>query len=251
MVVLFLPSSSLFSEYGEPSNGLFEQRTSAHGGIFLPGQDYTPLTFQVPISPRAEDSLSEHTVDPAILEGCRLPPAEKNTIGAASGCATFRPRSSKVNKPSVVIDTRSRKRSARLPRGANGKKASFSTILAHFSALTAEDRMQFLSWLFEGALSQCLISPPSLTTTSSRAASRARAVSCTDSSSDSEDSPVYLHSSRKDLTWSEEEDRLLVKLKEQEKLTWPEEIGRFGQVFPGRSSGSIKVHWSTKVSKRY
>ncbi|KAJ5259351.1 hypothetical protein N7478_012332 [Penicillium angulare] len=77
----------------EPLNGLFDQpidNTLAHGGIFLPALDYTPLASQALISPRAEDSLSEYLMDPAILEECCLPAVEKNTTGAASACVTFR-----------------------------------------------------------------------------------------------------------------------------------------------------------------
>ncbi|KAJ5981937.1 hypothetical protein N7451_012037 [Penicillium sp. IBT 35674x] len=57
-------------------------------------------------------------------------------------------------------------------------------------------------------------------------------------------------SSRKGLKWSAEEDRLLVKLREEEKLAWPEVTKRFGQVFPGRKQGSLQVYWSTELSKQ-
>lgn len=57
-------------------------------------------------------------------------------------------------------------------------------------------------------------------------------------------------SSRKGLPWSVEENRLLVKLREKENLAWSEVIKRFGQKFPGRSKGSIQVHWSTTLGKQ-
>ena len=54
---------------------------------------------------------------------------------------------------------------------------------------------------------------------------------------------------RKGLAWPTEEDSLLVRL-EEENITWSEAIRQFDQVFPGRISGSIKVRWSTDVSKQ-
>jgi hypothetical protein len=51
---------------------------------------------------------------------------------------------------------------------------------------------------------------------------------------------------RKGLAWSAEEDRLLVKLKE-ENLPWNEMLRRFDQNFLGRMPGSIEVSSRNRV----
>ncbi|KAH6869580.1 hypothetical protein B0T10DRAFT_467191 [Thelonectria olida] len=46
------------------------------------------------------------------------------------------------------------------------------------------------------------------------------------------------------------EDKLLLKLKEDEKLTWPKIHQRFCETYPGRSVESLQVHYSTKLESR-
>lgn len=41
-----------------------------------------------------------------------------------------------------------------------------------------------------------------------------------------------------------------MKLRKKKKLEEDDVIRRFEQLFPGRSPGSIQVHWSTKLNKR-
>lgn len=42
------------------------------------------------------------------------------------------------------------------PKKSSGRQStSFTIVCAQFSALLVEDRLQFLSWLFEGALTHC------------------------------------------------------------------------------------------------
>ncbi|CAG8092239.1 unnamed protein product [Penicillium salamii] len=162
---------------------------------------------------------------------------------------------SKINNVSVVVESRPKTRTGRPSQGVSGKNVSFSIVRAQFSALSVDDRLQFLSWLFEGALSHCLTTPSS---TNDAAASR-----CI-SKQDEDMAPKSTHlgtraeiidtehtrSSRKGLRWSVEEDHLLVKLKEKENLAWSEVFKRFGQKFPGRSEGSIQVYWSTTLRKQ-
>jgi hypothetical protein len=121
-------------------------------------------------------------------------------------------------------------------------------------ALPVEDRLQFLSWLFEGALSHCI---------STRANTDVASLSGCISSQDVDisydcDQPSPNTSlidgqhppTRKGLPFSVEESRLLVELREEQKLTWPEVTRRFAQNFPGRTKGSLQVYWSTTLKKQ-
>lgn len=56
-------------------------------------------------------------------------------------------------------------------------------------------------------------------------------------------------STRKHRPWSVEEDRLLVKLREEQGLAWSEVTWHFAQKFPGRSKGSIQVYYGTTLKK--
>ncbi|CAG8019175.1 unnamed protein product [Penicillium salamii] len=161
----------------------------------------------------------------------------------------------KTNNLSVVVESRPKSTTGRPSQGLGRKNVSFSIVRAQFSALSVDDRLQFLSWLFEGALAHCLTTPSS---TNDAAASRSI------SNQDENMTPKSKHlgkgaekidgehtrSSRKGLRWSVEEDHLLVKLKEKENLAWSEVFNRFGQKFPGRSEGSIQVYWSTTLRKQ-
>ena len=47
--------------------------------------------------------------------------------------------------------------------------------------------------------------------------------------------------------FTREEDKLLIKLRRQGSLPWSEIYQRFSLAFPGRSRGSLQVHYSTKL----
>ncbi|KAF7712899.1 SANT/Myb domain-containing protein [Penicillium ucsense] len=140
----------------------------------------------------------------------------------------------KISKVSVVIDNRPKSRASQFTPELGCKNVSFPTLRAQFSALSVEERLHFLSWLFEGALSHCLHPPPRRekvsTSRSQHAGESAQAgeIGCAPPS-------------RKGLSWSEEEIRLLVKLREEENLAWSEVTEQFSQKFPGRTQGSIQV----------
>ncbi|KAJ5640284.1 uncharacterized protein N7484_008146 [Penicillium longicatenatum] len=162
---------------------------------------------------------------------------------------------SKISKVSVVVENRDRNRAGRSTHGLSPKNVSISTVRAQFSALPVEDRLQFLSWLFEGALSQCLQMPSgtndaSASTCISRQDEISEPWSEHSTTSAGMDDAICTRPSRKGLKWSAEEDRLLVKLREEEELAWPEVTKRFSRVFPGRKQGSLQVYWSTKLSKQ-
>ncbi|EKV06385.1 hypothetical protein PDIG_70080 [Penicillium digitatum PHI26] len=132
---------------------------------------------------------------------------------------------------------------------------SFPILRDHFSSLPVEEQLQFLSWLFQGALSQCL-----------HVSSSADSTSALDSVSGEEETSTppptqpfegangvdiqRPGSSRKGQPFLPEEDRPLVKLRKEDALTWSEVIKRFSRKFPGRSNGSIQVYWSTTLRKQ-
>lgn len=161
---------------------------------------------------------------------------------------------SKTSKVSVVMDNRHLNQTGRKLRANAASKNSFSILRDHFSSLPVEDRLQFLSWLFEGALSQCLptsscadgasaLDPilgyeEGLTSSPAKSSVNANVVDL--------EVPT---SSRKGLRFLPEEGRLLVKLREEEALTWSEVTEKFSKEFPGRTQGALQVYWSTTLKK--
>ncbi|KAJ5982720.1 hypothetical protein N7451_012820 [Penicillium sp. IBT 35674x] len=136
----------------------------------------------------------------------------------------------------------------------NSQSISFFKIRAQFSELPVEDRVQFLSWLFEGALSHCATTPLSAGAPCPTGYISSQYDGMT---SDTEHTSLNTElvekrytSSRKGLPWSMEEDHLLAQLRDEHNLPWSEVTKRFSQKFPGRSSGSIQVYWSTSHKKR-
>lgn len=234
--------------------------------------------FEVPEIPLGNSMQTGHfaeglTIDPAILDDNRSRDVELAQTTPTSTIAAATPRRipaerspssvrdahhhsrqhdpkrpvkvgqlpAKISKVSVVVDNRRKKRARRSTLELGRKNVSLPAFRAQFSALPAEKRLQFLSWLFEGALSHCIHTPPRSDTVPT---SRSQHTSMNGQAID-----AGLNSSRKGLPWCEEEVRLLVKLKEEEDLAWPEVAERFGQKFRGRSQGSIQVYWSTKLRK--
>lgn len=177
-------------------------------------------------------------------------------------CRSMRPNSrvamkpgrqrSKINKVPFVVDNRQMNRIGRGTRANGAGKRPFSIIRDQFSSLPVEDRLLFLSWLFEGALSQCHHTSSSAGGTMTEGSileekktSTSPAESFTAANIVDIEHPVL---SRKGLRFSEEEERLLVKLRKEEGLAWWEVIKRFSRSFPGSSEGSIQVHWSKTLS---
>ncbi|KAJ5098837.1 hypothetical protein N7532_005838 [Penicillium argentinense] len=172
----------------------------------------------------------------------------------AKGTVDLDRQSSKIRKPAGAGNTNTTRGSGRSNKGPRRRKSVlFPDVRAQFLALPVEDRLQFLSWLFEGALPHC---------TSTRAntdvASMSRCISSQDAdiSNDCDQSlntdlvdEQHPHT-RKGLPFSMEESRLLVDLREEQRLSWSEATRRFGQKFPGRSKGSIQVYWSTTLKKQ-
>jgi hypothetical protein len=119
---------------------------------------------------------------------------------------------------------------------------SFSSLRSHFTSVSIDERLQFLSWLFEGALPRCM--SESDLRVSERIAQPTRYVS------QPADSTALPEISRKGMPWSSEEKDLLLRLRKDEKRPWSDVIGLFSDQFPGRSPGSIQVFWSTTLKNR-
>ncbi|KAJ5742245.1 hypothetical protein N7533_011654 [Penicillium manginii] len=145
--------------------------------FFTPDQLSRSMPFQKSTPSEMKDFVSDLTIDPAMLEDQHYRAREhQNTIESAP-TGTIRQagftadnhssytdnsssrgrrchlpkvtdpgrRSSKIQKVSVVITNRPKEKHGKLTRHPGHQKASLSTILTQFSALKAEDRLQFLS----------------------------------------------------------------------------------------------------------
>jgi chitinase len=110
--------------------------------------------------------------------------------------------------------------------------------------------LQFLSWLFEGALSHCMSDTSQtaceeLKARESRRSSPRPAIDQCRSVCRS-----VRKSSRKGMPWSTEEVDLLVKLRKDEGRSWSDVTRVFSKQYPGRSQGAIQVYWCTTLSKK-
>ncbi|OJJ52173.1 hypothetical protein ASPSYDRAFT_165028 [Aspergillus sydowii CBS 593.65] len=119
---------------------------------------------------------------------------------------------------------------------------SLSSLRSNFTSVSVDERLQFLSWLFEAALPRCISQSDS--EAPERIAQPARHVA------QSTDSAEPHGNSRKGMPYSSEERDLLLRLRGEEKRTWPEVTRMFSDQFPGRSQGSIQVFWSLKLKNR-
>ncbi|KAJ5117321.1 hypothetical protein N7448_010953 [Penicillium atrosanguineum] len=161
----------------------------------------------------------------------------------------------KPNKRSTDATRHSKNGAGRSNKGLGRRKnVSFPTVRAQFSALPVEDRLQFLSWLFEGALSHCVSTPADTDIASVTRCASVQDVEttydCDRPSSNTDRVEAEDPPSRKGLPWSREENYLLVNLREEQNLTWSEVTKLFAQKFPGRSKGSLQVYWSTTLKKQ-
>ncbi|RJE21947.1 hypothetical protein PHISCL_05722 [Aspergillus sclerotialis] len=118
-------------------------------------------------------------------------------------------------------------------------------------SLPLDDRLQFLSWLFEGVLPRCI-------SDSSLGACEDGDMRATDRSSLPHEieqnrrecwEEAY-RSSRKGMPWSTEEADLLLKLRKVENRPWLEVARVFSEQYLGRSTGAIQVDWSTNLNKK-
>ena len=122
------------------------------------------------------------------------------------------------------------------------------TLYSHFMSAPLDDHLQFLSWLFEGALPHCM-SSSSLTASEER---DVLATSCSSTLHEIEQNWCDCRNawgSRKNMPWSIEEASLLLKLRKEESQSWSEVARLFLEYYPGRTLGAIQVHWSMTLNK--
>ncbi|KAJ5267206.1 hypothetical protein N7478_010014 [Penicillium angulare] len=245
--------------------------------------DHTAPAFQQPLAfdsglPGLDCTASQHfgleniensaltsvccdtTIGPAIVESPifrdleRAPTSEETSNDEAksrSSGKAIRDRDKRLNSKSTMKARRQSSKGDRRTRAKDSARMSFPILRGYFCSLPVEEQLQFLSWLFQGALSQCL----HRSTNSHDASSLGFVAGDADFSTASVQSLPDANAvdaepsrtSRKGLPFSAEEDRLLVKLRKEENLAWSEVVTRFSQKFPGRSKGSIQVHWSTRL----
>ncbi|KAL4860403.1 hypothetical protein BDV12DRAFT_181634 [Aspergillus spectabilis] len=119
----------------------------------------------------------------------------------------------KTQKPDSYIGKPSRVRSMLSPR-----EDSFPGLRSYFMSLPLDDRLQFLSWLFEGALSHCM-SDTSPTTFEGEVRPTYRSRPQPEIEQSPDICRRVQRSSRKGMPWSAKEANLLVKLRKDEGRT--------------------------------
>ncbi|KAL4811698.1 hypothetical protein BDW67DRAFT_12758 [Aspergillus spinulosporus] len=166
--------------------------------------------------------------------------------GVPGNTNAVKPGSRKRKRQQSDSQDPKRRARSRLPL----QEDSFTALQSHFMSLPLDDRLKFLSWLFEGALSCCTSD-----TSSACEGRKARATCCSSPRQGAEQNPATSRkdqrSSRKCRPWSKEEAGLLLSLKREENRPWAEVIRLFSEKFPGRSPGAIQVYWSTTLSKKH
>ncbi|KAL4923024.1 SANT/Myb-like DNA-binding domain-containing protein [Aspergillus undulatus] len=192
---------------------------------------------------------------PYTHDGHQLRPSQQGTSPDASYANGARENhhvcgdSKSPKRKTRQSDRKARKR----PRACSTsppKNDSFTAIRSHFVSIPLNDRLQFLSWLFEGALQHCM-SDSSPTVCKDR---DARATSCSSPQNKTQQSSIVCReargSSRRGMPWSTEEEGLLLKLRKDEERPWAEITRLFSEKYPGRTQGAIQVYWSTTLSKK-
>ncbi|KAI9036872.1 SANT/Myb-like DNA-binding domain-containing protein [Aspergillus affinis] len=153
-------------------------------------------------------------------------------------------KSTGTKRKTQQLDEGARKRS-RARSTLPSKENSFTALRSHFVSLPLDERLQFLSWLFEGALSRCMSDCEQGDAWSTSHSTLPGAIEQA-----RRGSTEVQGSSRKRTEWSPEESDLLLKLRKDEKRPWAEVTRLFSEEYPGRSSGAIQVYWSTTLSKK-
>ncbi|KAL4866862.1 hypothetical protein BDV12DRAFT_187077 [Aspergillus spectabilis] len=185
-----------------------------------------------------QDSSKRTSGHPYIHDGQQLRPSQQGTSPDASYandargnhhvCGDSQSLKQKTQQPVKRVRKRPRARSM-----TPSRDDSFTAVRSYFVSLPLNDRLQFLSWLFEGALQHCMSDfSPTSPQQSSIVCREARG------------------SSRRGMPWSAEEEGLLLKLRKDEERPWAEVTRLFSEEYPGRTRGAIQVYWSTTLSKK-
>ncbi|KAL5335553.1 hypothetical protein BJX70DRAFT_390580 [Aspergillus crustosus] len=162
-------------------------------------------------------SPSVSGLDDSLEEFFRLPVIQDNTPINPVILTNY--SSSQIStSPNISYANDAHRQTHKRPRAYSispSKDNFFTTIRSYFISLPLNDRLQFLSWLFEGALQHCM--------------SDLLLIVCKD----------------RDARGS-----LLLKLRQDKKQPWAEVTRLFLEKYPGRTQGMIQVYWSTTLSKK-
>lgn len=133
---------------------------------------------------------------------------------------------------------------------------SCDSLRFHFLSLPTTARLEFLSWLFEGALPRCTFDPDiaaSVTPSTKKVNTGVRKQvrwATPQGNAGILDGNGSFENSRKGIPWLPEEESLLLELRNTRRLPWSDVTRLFSDQYPGRSQGSIQVYWSTKLKGR-
>lgn len=157
------------------------------------------------------------------------------------------------------LDERKRRRNKRQrleETAPSPAENSCASLCFQFLSLPMNARLEFLSWLFEGALPRCTFEPEisaSIAPVRRTDDTQVRKQVCwamPQGAADSVDDSSTLKKSQKGMPWSRQEEDLLVELRITRGLPWSDMTKLFSDQYPGRSQGSIQVYWSTKLNGR-
>lgn len=154
--------------------------------------------------------------------------------------------------------TRHLSKRPRIDRASPDRKDVSYSLRSIFQQSSIEKRTEFISWLFEGALSRCVSEPlnrhdsllPGSLAGTKEKKSKSRQIQRQKPSHALNGIQTSERHSRKGEPWSTEEEDLLIRLRKEQNLQWSEVTKQFAQRFPGRSQGSIQVYWCTKLERR-
>ncbi|KAL4861670.1 hypothetical protein BDV12DRAFT_179919 [Aspergillus spectabilis] len=169
---------------------------------------------------------------------------------STSGSYSCKQSGSGKRKTLQLQDEQAPKRLCPGPSISPAEGNSFISLKSHFLSLPLEERLQFLSWLFEGALPRCMPDPTRTTCEDRTVWSEVQSTSTIESSQTQCDSCELRESSRKGRSWSKEEMDLLERLRMKEKRPWSEVVRIFSDQYPGRTPTSIQVWWGKTLKKR-
>ncbi|CEL10095.1 hypothetical protein ASPCAL13222 [Aspergillus calidoustus] len=184
--------------------------------------------------------------------------------GTCYGCQRMQPPSPGTGPDQSFPDSHGKHQIKRKTRKSDGgirkpprvrstsapREDSFAALRSQFTSLPLDDRLQFLSWLFEGALSHCMSDTSQTACEELKARESRRSSPRSEIDQSRSVCKSVRKSSRKGMPWSTEEVDLLVKLRKNEGRSWSDVTRVFSKQYPGRSQGAIQVYWCTTLSKK-
>jgi hypothetical protein len=252
---------------------VLSERPSAASGAHHPSTGITDDTLQpqyeelaTSIDPSmlhldfSADYTRTHSNDEVTFTGCR-PRDEIASLGHDGAESNIMPTNAlTVSKIQEQLSSKSPAGRSKRPRkkaSSQPKKGSFTALKSQFSALPPGEQLQFLSWLFGAAMSRCAFDHPTQGVTIPPTArspeldvpsAQLHGQNCA-AFPYTETRPDLPSFTRKGKSWTAEERKLLVRLREELGLSWEKVDREFSKQFPGRSKGSIQVFWCTTLKR--